>query len=662
MCLVFAAIGAFVINTPVVVLGLPIILEWAKQNKVSASKFLLSLSYITSGSGFLTLIGNSSNIVVNGIYTAAGFSPLTFYEFFYLGSILCLLTIIYLMTYVLWILPDEVRGAKNAQRASIRFANRFSSKKPPMNDRHEQFVTVIRMSHLANQEKHTKAFKLYSNLLGKNESNVMKALGFEGVTLEEIIRPLTQTEEQGKDKESSSPMPNLQSNNHSKDDSTTSTADSVVIEYSKEMESPNLNLKESSKVRIRTPIPKNVLIEKDDVLIFKGSPKSILLLQDMVFEQDTSHYEEESFETTKVVTNHDLARTESTASGDFNVITRVVIGERLNPALQISETNKKMKTNVEQFDSKTLEFFEVVIGPSNPCVGEEYQEFEKRYRLTVLAIRNFYFTSEKDEHDLKTLTVNIGDTLLVVGKTNFYINFHDSHREFYMISRFNEVAPSFDAFKSKPFLLKVPFSKRILHLWWWEHWIFLFFFAMIGCSIAGFPMVQCTFICFCVVIAFGLISPSAAIDSVDWGLVALVGASFGIGTAITQSGVGQGITEVLKNSQIPSILLPTFVTGITLIIANIITSSACAAICIPIAISVAQAYHLNPRCFVMCVAYACQAGFAFPLGFSGNLLIMGIAGYRFLDFAKTGLPLTIIYWIVISVLAPLIWGLERPNF
>ncbi|KAG2382135.1 hypothetical protein C9374_005927 [Naegleria lovaniensis] len=107
MCLVFATIGAFVNNTPVVVLGLPIVLEWAKQNKVSPSKFLMALTYITSGSGFLTLIGNSSNIVANGIYTTYGFYPLTFYEFFYLGSVLCIITIIYLMTYGLWIVPDE---------------------------------------------------------------------------------------------------------------------------------------------------------------------------------------------------------------------------------------------------------------------------------------------------------------------------------------------------------------------------------------------------------------------------------------------------------------------------------------------------------------------------------------------------------------------------
>ncbi|KAF0974921.1 hypothetical protein FDP41_006026 [Naegleria fowleri] len=629
MCLVFATIGAFVNNTPVVVLGLPIVLEWTKHNKVSASKFLITLTYITSGSGFLTLIGNSSNIVANGIYTTYGYSPLTFYEFFYLGSVLCLITIIYLITYGLWIVPDEVRGVNNAQRASIRFANRFSSIRPPMKDRHELFVAVVRMSNLANQEKHTKPFKLYVNLLGKNEAQVMKVLGLEGVELVEIIRtPLNKESTTTNAVESPfHPQTPHRQSNHSKDDSTTSEeVESVVIEIAKEMEPTNIPPKEPLQLRIRIPIPQNVVIEKDDILIFKGSPKSILLLQAMTFEQDSSMYNE-STETTNVISNQ-APRKESSSGEEFNEIPQVVIQERIvnsshsyssvasdedlnspsnisvhsvssndrlvsTPSFrenyvldqlhqnlkkslpteiskedkQTAETNKKQK-DVDKIDSKSLEFFEVVIGPSNPCVGEEYQEFEKRYRVTVLAIRNLYFNSETNEQDLKKLTVNTGDTLLVVGKTNFYFNFHESHREFYMISRFSEVSPSYDAFKSKPFLVKIPFSKRILDLWWWEHWIFLFFFAMIASTIAGFSMVQCSFICFCVVIAFGLISPSAAIDSVDWGLVALVGASFGIGTAITQSGVGQGITEVLKIANIPPILLPAFITAITLIVAN----------------------------------------------------------------------------------------------
>ncbi|EFC41867.1 predicted protein [Naegleria gruberi] len=675
ICLVFSLISAFVINTPVVVLGLPIVMEWARQHKVSPSKFLMTLSFIISGSGFLTSIGNSPNIVANELYTSYGYRALEFYEFVYVGGILCVVTIVYLITYGLWIVPDEIRGeSKKLKRINVNFAKKIKKLRNKTKERMEEFIAVVRMNQLSSQKHHTKPYMLFMNMLGRNEEKILKVLELDNIEIVEVIRKCEKKVEETKTQKK---MESIQN---------TSPANAETISIEIDMAKIETDTSEET-IRIK-PVPKDLVIEKDDILMFKGNPKSILKLQSMVFEIE--EYKEVSLkpyeyrlstinpsiqEFTQMrgsqlsLISQDSNENSTISSGggsDQNdIITKLYSNlKRNHPKKNESSKAETSKETVVE-ETSQLEYFEVVIGNSNPCVGETYQIFELRYQVTVLAIRNMFYEekeSETAENDLRTFQVNTGDTILVIGKPRFYTNHHNSTREFYMISRFSEVSPTDNQFIQRPFQFRIPFTKKVFRLWWWENWIFLFFAAMIGCAIYGYPMVQCSLVTFCVIILFGLISPTDALESVDWGLVILVGSSIGIGTAITQSGIGQGITQVLKMANVPIILLPAFITFITLIIAHIITGSAVVAICIPIAVSIAQSYGLNARCFVMCVIYASQSVFAFPLGFSGNMLVMGVGNYKFLDFFKVGLPLTIIYWILISVLVPVVWGLTLPNF
>src|SRR3989338_9108237 len=108
-----------------------------------------------------------------------------------------------------------------------------------------------------------------------------------------------------------------------------------------------------------------------------------------------------------------------------------------------------------------------------------YLDFENRYQVKVLAIRQVGSSiverndSNETKEDITSKTVCSGDTLLILGKSRFYSNNHDLSRDFYIITRFNNISPDYNQFKQKPFLFRIPFTKIILNLWWWEHWIFI---------------------------------------------------------------------------------------------------------------------------------------------------------------------------------------------
>lgn len=102
-----AFISAFLNNTPVVVIFAPIIKHWAETVKLPATKFLIPLSYVTILGGVCTLIGTSTNLVVDGMITDAGYEGLSMFEIGKVGVFVALAGIIYLLIFSNRLLPDQ---------------------------------------------------------------------------------------------------------------------------------------------------------------------------------------------------------------------------------------------------------------------------------------------------------------------------------------------------------------------------------------------------------------------------------------------------------------------------------------------------------------------------------------------------------------------------
>lgn len=115
MMLSVASISSFLNNTPVVALMLPYVKAWSEEKGLSASKFLIPLSFATILGGMITLVGTSTNLILNGLISNAGLELLQFQDFLYLGLLVSCLGIAYLYFFSDSLLPAHEDTKKQLQ-------------------------------------------------------------------------------------------------------------------------------------------------------------------------------------------------------------------------------------------------------------------------------------------------------------------------------------------------------------------------------------------------------------------------------------------------------------------------------------------------------------------------------------------------------------------
>jgi di/tricarboxylate transporter len=96
----------------------------------------------------------------------------------------------------------------------------------------------------------------------------------------------------------------------------------------------------------------------------------------------------------------------------------------------------------------------------------------------------------------------------------------------------------------------------------------------------------------------------------------------------------------------------------TLLLTESITNNAAAALIFPISFGLAESYGLSHMPFVMAVAYGASASFMTPYGYTTNLMVQNLGGYRFVDYIRTGLPVSLAYSAVVIVLIPVFFPFQ----
>ena len=119
MMLPVAALSAFVNNTPVVAALLPAVSDWAKRHRIPSSKLMIPLSYAAIFGGTCTLIGTSTNLVINGLLKSQAHLPgMSFFEIAWIGVPCTLIGLLYVLFLSRWLLP--VRKAALTQLENPR--------------------------------------------------------------------------------------------------------------------------------------------------------------------------------------------------------------------------------------------------------------------------------------------------------------------------------------------------------------------------------------------------------------------------------------------------------------------------------------------------------------------------------------------------------------
>ncbi|HST11065.1 MAG TPA: SLC13 family permease [Terriglobales bacterium] len=155
----------------------------------------------------------------------------------------------------------------------------------------------------------------------------------------------------------------------------------------------------------------------------------------------------------------------------------------------------------------------------------------------------------------------------------------------------------------------------------------------------------------------GCLSVERVWRSLDWKTLVVLGAAVGLESAVTGSGLSLKIADLCTKigGDNPTVALAVILAG-TLIMTNVITNAAAAAFMFPVALSMSQRLHVSFLPFVVILMVGASCAFINPAGFQTNLMVQEPGGYTFMDFAKVGLPLTILVGIVVIIVAPLAYG------
>ncbi len=282
---------------------------------------------------------------------------------------------------------------------------------------------------------------------------------------------------------------------------------------------------------------------------------------------------------------------------------------------------------------------EAVVSESCPIVGMTIREgaFRTRYNAAVIAVAR---GGRRIHQKIGDIVLRAGDTLLLETRASFASQNRDS-RDFFLVSTIENSAP--------------PRHDRA--------WVSL---TILGAMVAAVALGLMSMLNASLVAAGAMIltrctSASAALRAVDWQVLIVIAAAFGIGSAVGTSGAAEVVTRRLLSlaGDDPHVVLAVLC-GVTMVFTNLINAKASAVLMFPIAVSTAHALGTleNPMSampFAMAVVFGAAGSFATPIGYQTNLMVLGPGGYRASDFLKVGIPLSVLFWGTASLLIPRVW-------
>ena len=160
-----------------------------------------------------------------------------------------------------------------------------------------------------------------------------------------------------------------------------------------------------------------------------------------------------------------------------------------------------------------------------------------------------------------------------------------------------------------------------------------------------------------IMLVLKVVKPSELRRRFPFELWLIIASALTLSAALTNSGLVTILADALHNN-LASLGPYAALTGIylgTLLLTELMTNNAAAALSFPIAFGLAESYGISPMPFVMAVAYGASASFLTPYGYTTNLMVQNLGRYEFRDYFRAGLPLSIVYSVVVIMMIPLVF-------
>ena len=277
---------------------------------------------------------------------------------------------------------------------------------------------------------------------------------------------------------------------------------------------------------------------------------------------------------------------------------------------------------------------EVMVAPGSAVEGRTLGEldFGWRYDATTLAIhRRGHILREK----MRDISLEVGDVLLMLVGEEALRKLRGDDRVVVLSEREDAPRTPWRAFTAVGIMVAVV--------------------AVAGLQWLSIPVAA---ICGAVAMALtGCFGRKDAYSGIDWKIIIMLGAILPLGIAIEKTGlsaivVNGGMMLVGDHGPLAALLM---VYLLTALLTELMGHNPSVVLMAGIAISIAHSMNVDPRPFVVAVAFAAATSFATPVGYPTNTMVYYAGGYRFTDFMKVGIPLIALFCILSMLLIPHFW-------
>jgi di/tricarboxylate transporter len=292
-------------------------------------------------------------------------------------------------------------------------------------------------------------------------------------------------------------------------------------------------------------------------------------------------------------------------------------------------------TDVNWLEAEDVGMVEAILHPHSKLAGKTLGElrFREKYGLSVLSIwrGGKAFRSEF----MGEMEIQIGDALLLYGP-RMKFNLLGAEPDFMVLTESAQEVPNFKKAKVSIGIMLAVLIPVMLGL------IPIYISAIIG---AAFMVIS------------GCLTMEEAHQSIEWKGIILIAGMLPLGAALDTTGAAAFLANGVVKLVGP--FGPMAVMGglmaLTFLATCVIPTAALVVLLGPIVLNTATTMAISPYALMMAVAMAASSSFMTPISHPANIMVMGPGGYKFSDYLKVGVPLTLTVFVVVMLVLPILW-------
>ncbi|MCH8865612.1 MAG: SLC13 family permease [Proteobacteria bacterium] len=682
-----AVLSAFMNNIGVAALMLPVVVEIARRTRIPASRLLMPLAYSTLLGGLMTLIGTPPNLLISEALTQNGNAPFKLFDFTPLGGAVMIIGVLFVTLFGRFLLPKRhAERDKHVSQRSLR--SQYKLHEHTFMMRVPSFSVLVGKT-LAESRIGTSTGLIILALVREGRSETLPSRqtilrGGDGILVQgrlDQFRELRRWSDLVIEREA----PVLKSMVAAKvayAEVTIADTSPLISELVRDAafrtrfnvavvglwRKDRYRLTNLAYVPLRTG--ERILVQGEFAALEqleKFSDFSAIEILSTERLQEQHHTEERMFVVRLPKTSELVGATlrksrlgdvfdfrvaaifrdgtlkvmprgdETLIGGDLLLIEGQPEDLEVLRGLQELEIDTSVPANLGAFESERLTLMDATLDPRSNLAGRSVGElnFRERYGVELAGI---WREGEPIGTELADERLQLGDAILLLGPRD-RLALLTSDSDFLILTPLGQKPPD---------TRRAPLAAFIM--------LGVVLSTMLGYT----PISVAAVVGGSIMVLTGCLNMEQAYRAIDWRAIFLIAGMLPLGTAMQETGAatflaGQVMTLLGDAGPWPVIMGLYILTAMATMI---IPTAALVVLMSPIVLSAMADMGLAPETAMMAVAMAASASFTSPISHPANILVMGPGGYRFVDYLKVGVPLTIVVFITVMVLLPILWPLQ----